>query len=197
MRQNNRVSTARAPTRSWMPAECTTTVSRLPSVSTAMCRLRPLIFLPASYPRCPLLGPSWQTANLRSPRWAWRFAHLPCAPARAAPSRRVPKHRCRANSGTAHAPSSTEESCWAIGATGSPSSPHTASRPPPAAVHACAAGLRRDARLGAPSAAVQAWPTAHPSNHSDTSAQAKATDALRISLPWFLGSVFGQVLRRY
>jgi hypothetical protein len=32
-----------------MPAECTTTASRLPCVSTAMCRLRPLIFLPASW----------------------------------------------------------------------------------------------------------------------------------------------------
>lgn len=47
-RQNWRISMAQAATRSWMPDECTITASRLPSVSTAMCRLRPLIFLPAS-----------------------------------------------------------------------------------------------------------------------------------------------------
>ena len=47
-RQNRRISTARAATRSWIPAECTITASKLPCVFTAMCRLRPLIFLPAS-----------------------------------------------------------------------------------------------------------------------------------------------------
>ena len=44
-----RPSTSSAPSRSWMPALCTTTASNVPSVSVRMCRLRPLTFLPASY----------------------------------------------------------------------------------------------------------------------------------------------------
>lgn len=43
-------STSWAPSRSWTLAGWTTTVSSSPSVSTRMCRLRPLTFLPPSYP---------------------------------------------------------------------------------------------------------------------------------------------------
>jgi len=45
--------TSLAPSRSWMLALWTTTNSSKPSVSTRMWRLRPLTFLPASYPRSP------------------------------------------------------------------------------------------------------------------------------------------------
>ncbi len=73
----------RAPTRSGMPAECTTTASRCPKVSTVMWRFIPLVFLPASKPRCPLSAPSspigsrgWRRGVRRSGlslrRWASR-----------------------------------------------------------------------------------------------------------------------------
>ena len=41
-------SSGLAASRSWMDAAVISTVSSSPVVSTAMCRLRPLIFLPAS-----------------------------------------------------------------------------------------------------------------------------------------------------
>jgi hypothetical protein len=47
-----------AASRSWMPAAVISTVSSRPSVSTAMCRLRPLIFLPAQNPR-PFVATVW------------------------------------------------------------------------------------------------------------------------------------------
>ena len=40
-----------AASRSWMAAAVTSTAISRPPVSTAMCRLVPLIFFPASYPR--------------------------------------------------------------------------------------------------------------------------------------------------
>jgi hypothetical protein len=45
-----------APSASWMTAVVTLSINRCPSVSTAMCRLRPLVFLPASYPPPGALG---------------------------------------------------------------------------------------------------------------------------------------------
>jgi len=45
--------TSRAPSRSWTDAEWTTQTSTSPSVSTSRCRLIPLTFFPASYPRRP------------------------------------------------------------------------------------------------------------------------------------------------
>lgn len=50
-RRDNR--TGAAPSRSWMSAVWTLAPSRFPSVSVTIWRLRPLTFLPASYPRGP------------------------------------------------------------------------------------------------------------------------------------------------
>jgi hypothetical protein len=47
-------SSGLAASRSWMPAAVISTVSSRPMVSTAMCRFRPLTFLPASNPRLSL-----------------------------------------------------------------------------------------------------------------------------------------------
>lgn len=52
-------STSRAPSRSWTDAEWTTQTSTSPSVSTSICRLIPLTFFPASYPR----RPGWPAAR--------------------------------------------------------------------------------------------------------------------------------------
>ncbi len=48
--------TSGAPSRSCMSAVCTRTTIGLPSTSTAICRFRPLIFFPASYPEGPPLS---------------------------------------------------------------------------------------------------------------------------------------------
>src|SRR6202008_4446550 len=53
-----------------MSAGCTTAAQIKPSVSTTMCRLRPLTFLPASYPRGPLFRWSGQTGCPAPPRSA-------------------------------------------------------------------------------------------------------------------------------
>jgi len=47
-------SSGLAASRSWMPAAVISTVCSRPMVSTAMCRFRPLTFLPASNPRLSL-----------------------------------------------------------------------------------------------------------------------------------------------
>jgi hypothetical protein len=56
-----------APSRPWISAECTTTLSRRPSVSTRVWRLRPLTFLPASN-----LDGSIEAPLLKHP---WRSGH--------------------------------------------------------------------------------------------------------------------------
>src|SRR5436190_2398335 len=53
-----------APSRSWIAAECTTTANNNPNVSIRICRLRPLIFFPASYPWIPLF-PSFSPIGYR------------------------------------------------------------------------------------------------------------------------------------
>src|SRR5487761_1421565 len=69
---------------------------------------------------------------------------------------------------TADAPTATVGSRLATAAIGNLSSPRKAGHPPPAAVHTCADGPRRDAGPAAPSATASAWPTACPSNHLGT-----------------------------
>ena len=75
-----RVSTSASPSRSWTLAAWTMPRSRKPSVSTSTCRLRPLIFLPASKPRGPPLSAGLHRLAVDDPRGRLRLAtgRLPC-----------------------------------------------------------------------------------------------------------------------
>ena len=76
-----RVSTSASPSRSWTLAAWTMPRSRKPSVSTSTCRLRPLIFLPASKPRGRRFRSSSPTGCRRSPRSAAARDRPPAVPA--------------------------------------------------------------------------------------------------------------------
>src|ERR1700726_1024782 len=73
--------TSLAPSRSWTSAGCTSAPTSKPPVSVTMWRLRPLIFLAASYPRGPPLSvvlTDWvsMTPAHGAPLGARRFACL-------------------------------------------------------------------------------------------------------------------------
>ncbi|GIV11402.1 MAG: hypothetical protein KatS3mg020_0893 [Fimbriimonadales bacterium] len=91
-RPNTPSKTPYAPRASDTSAPVTITPNKFPCESTTICRLRPLIFLPPSYPRTPLFGWSAHSDCPPLPSWAVRVApadtNLP--PARVVPVQTLP-----------------------------------------------------------------------------------------------------------